>query len=133
MKEHKLTLSVILLIILLLMSLTGCSKVIVRPVYLPLPVKPVLPEVRFQASQTGVILDSRNARALAEREIMIRAYIEKLESPWYLRTAGSAAIGGIEYIVNKNVRFSLNYQDWYPYAKHIANQSFIFCNLMVKI
>jgi len=80
MKEHKFTLSVILLIMLLFTSLTCCSKTIIKPVYIHLPDQPVLPEVKFQPGPTGIILDSVNARALAEREIMSLSYIEKLEN-----------------------------------------------------
>jgi len=49
--------------------------------------------------------------------------------PYNLSDNGSAIIGGIEYIFNKNFRASLNYQDWYPMAANIDNTAYIFLNL----
>ena len=60
------------------MNLIACSKVIYKPVLITLPDSPTLPAVKFQQSTDGVLLDFQNARALAEREVLIRAYIEKL-------------------------------------------------------
>ncbi len=59
--------------------------------------------------------------------------IDELETPWNLRYDGSSLIAGVEYVVNKNIRFSLNYQDWYPYAKNLEDRAFIYCNLEVKL
>ncbi len=54
---------------------------------------------------------------------------ENYTIPWNLANDGSALMGGIEYKFNDNVRISLNYQDWYPFAANLPNKSFIYLNL----
>jgi len=49
--------------------------------------------------------------------------------PWNLSQDGSAVIAGLEYIPIKNLRFSLNYQDWFPYAANVSNNAFLFLNV----
>ena len=60
------------------MSLINCSKVIYKPVIIHLPDKPNLPDVKFQSLPDGVKLDFQQAKNLAEREIMIQSYIQRL-------------------------------------------------------
>lgn len=50
-------------------------------------------------------------------------------TPYNLANNGTAIIGGIEYILNNNVRASLNYQDWYPMAANMQNTAYIYLNL----
>lgn len=54
---------------------------------------------------------------------------ENYTIPWNLPNDGSALMGGIEYKFNNNVRLSLNYQDWYPFAANLPNKSFIYFNV----
>lgn len=49
--------------------------------------------------------------------------------PYNLSDNGTAIIGGIEYIVNKNLRASINYQDWYPMAANQDNTAYIYFNI----
>lgn len=49
--------------------------------------------------------------------------------PWNIANDGSAIIGGIQFSPISNVRMALNYQDWVPYAKNLANQSFLYFNI----
>lgn len=55
------------------------------------------------------------------------------ENPWNLDEDGSSIIGGIQYSPISKVKFALNYQDWYPYAKNLENQSSVYLNLEFKI
>lgn len=50
-------------------------------------------------------------------------------TPYNLANNGTAIIGGVEYILNSNVRASLNYQDWYPMAANMKNTAYIYINL----
>lgn len=54
------------------------------------------------------------------------------EFPWDLRNDGSAMIGGVEYVIHKHIRASLNYQDWVPYAKNLPDRRYLYCNVEVK-
>lgn len=56
-----------------------------------------------------------------------------LGRPWNLARDGSALLGGIEYRPIKNVRMSLNYQDWFPYAANVENRRSIYLNLEFKL
>ncbi|MBU2651665.1 MAG: porin [Bacteroidetes bacterium] len=49
--------------------------------------------------------------------------------PWNLARDGSTLIGGVQYSPLPKVRFALNYQDWYPYAKNAENEAYIYLNL----
>ncbi|MBN2776959.1 MAG: hypothetical protein JXR36_04930 [Bacteroidales bacterium] len=48
--------------------------------------------------------------------------------PFNLAKNGTAIIGGVEYIINDNIRASLNYQDWYPMAANMQNTAYIYLN-----
>ena len=51
---------------------------------------------------------------------------------WNINKDGSAIIGGVQFIPHKNIRIAANYQDWYPYAKNIENESYFYLNLEYK-
>lgn len=53
------------------------------------------------------------------------------ENPWNLSKDGSSIIGGLEFSPVKNVKFALNYQDWFPYAQNEPNIQFLFLNAEV--
>ncbi len=53
--------------------------------------------------------------------------------PWNLNRDGSAIISGIQYRPVAGINISLNYQDWYSYAKNGADKSFLFVNLEFKL
>jgi len=53
--------------------------------------------------------------------------------PWHLNNDGSAIISGVQYTPVNQVRFSLNYQDWYSYAKNGTDESYIYVNLEFKL
>ncbi len=48
---------------------------------------------------------------------------------WNINKDGSAIIAGIQYSPIKNINVAANYQDWYPYAQNIDNQSYFYLNL----
>jgi hypothetical protein len=50
-------------------------------------------------------------------------------SPWNLNDDGSTFLAGIEYLAHEKVKFSLNYQDWFPYANNLNDYEYIFLNL----
>lgn len=52
--------------------------------------------------------------------------------PWSLADDGSALIAGVEVKPIKKIRFSANYQDWYPAAKNIENESSFHFNVEVS-
>ncbi|MEE4197238.1 MAG: hypothetical protein V2I54_06310 [Bacteroidales bacterium] len=51
---------------------------------------------------------------------------------WNITRDGSAIIGGIQYNPIENIKIAANYQDWYPYAKNLANESYFYLNLEYK-
>jgi len=51
---------------------------------------------------------------------------------WNLNKDGSALIGGIQFQAHKNVKIAANYQDWYPYAQNLDNESYFYLNLEYK-
>ncbi len=53
--------------------------------------------------------------------------------PWNLAKDGSALLGGIEYRPIKNVRMSVNYQDWFPSAVNVENRRSLYLNLEFKL
>jgi len=53
--------------------------------------------------------------------------------PWNLASDGSAIIGGLQFAPVKNIKFALNYQDWYPWAANMEGKSYIYLNLEVKM
>ena len=59
--------------------------------------------------------------------------IKDEENPWNLLKDGSAIIAGIQFTPIKQVKISLNYQDWVPYAENMSNESYIFVNFEYKI
>ncbi|MBI9037899.1 MAG: hypothetical protein JEY97_07190 [Bacteroidales bacterium] len=59
--------------------------------------------------------------------------IKNGENPWNLLNDGSAIIAGLQFTPIKNVKISLSYQDWVPYAENMSNESYIFVNFEYKI
>ena len=53
-----------------------CTKIIIKPVQIDLPEKPVLKRIIFKNFQGRVIIE--NPMALAENQIMMNSYIEQL-------------------------------------------------------
>lgn len=54
------------------------------------------------------------------------------ETPWNLAEDGSAIISGLQYSPLKGLKIALDYQDWYPYASNVENETFIFLNFEVR-
>jgi hypothetical protein len=75
----------------------------------------------------------KNMQVFARYDIVRSNIMAGQDQPWNLSEDGSAVIGGIEYSLIKNVKVALDYQDWYPYAANMPNQSYIFVNVEVKI
>jgi hypothetical protein len=55
--------------------------------------------------------------------------MDELDVPWNLIDDGSAITAGIQYAPHKDIRFSVNYQDWVPYAANLSSERFIYLNL----
>ena len=53
--------------------------------------------------------------------------------PWDLPADGSAIIAGVQYSPISRVKIALDYQDWYPLAENLANESFIYLNLYFSV
>lgn len=51
---------------------------------------------------------------------------------WNINKDGSALITGIQFSPIKNINIAANYQDWYPYAQNIDNESYFYLNLEYK-
>jgi len=54
-------------------------------------------------------------------------------NPWHLSEDGTALISGIQYSPLKNIKFALNYHDWYPWASNIEGGGFIYFDLELKM
>lgn len=54
------------------------------------------------------------------------------ETYWNITKDGSAIITGIQFAPHKNIKIAANYQDWYPYAENLENESFFYLNLEYK-
>ena len=94
----------------------------------------------FEARHDQQVLSAYLSYELTEKfEIfgrydMIRSNIpDNQDYPWNLSEDGSALISGIQYSPLTNVRLSINYQDWVPYAKNLSNEAFIYLNLEYNI
>lgn len=76
-----------------------------------------------------------------QKNIELFARFDKVDSdklsgestPWRLEKDGSAIISGIQYKPISKIKFSLNYQDWYPSAKNSDNEAFIYFNIEFSI
>lgn len=55
--------------------------------------------------------------------------LQDMNIPWNLSKDGSALIAGFEYKHSENVKFSINYQDWYPLAANLQNKTYLFFNI----
>ena len=53
--------------------------------------------------------------------------------PWNILNDGSSVISGVEYGVHDNINLSLNYRDWYSYAKNGPDQAYVYVNLEFKL
>lgn len=51
---------------------------------------------------------------------------------WNITRDGSAVIAGLQYTPTRNIKIAANYQDWYPYAKNLDNESYFYINLEFK-
>ncbi len=58
--------------------------------------------------------------------------IDGEEYDWNINKDGSAIIAGIQFKPHKNINIAANYQDWYPYAKNMDNESYFYLNLEYK-
>jgi len=54
-------------------------------------------------------------------------------NPWHLSDDGTALVAGIQYSPLKNIKFALNYHDWYPWASNIEGGGFIYFDLELKM
>jgi opacity protein-like surface antigen len=54
-------------------------------------------------------------------------------NPWNLDKDGSSIIAGIQYSPISKIKVALNYEDWFPYANNLENQSFIYLNLEFRV
>jgi len=52
-------------------------------------------------------------------------------NPWNLAEDGTSIVGGIQYQPANFLKFALNYQDWFNYAKNGPNKSYIYLNMEV--
>jgi hypothetical protein len=59
--------------------------------------------------------------------------IDNESVPWGLPTDGSAIIAGVQYSPISRVKLALDYQDWYPLAENLPNESYIFLNLYFSV
>lgn len=51
---------------------------------------------------------------------------------WNINKDGSAIIAGIQFSPLQNIKIAANYQDWYPYAQNLDNESYFYLNLEYK-
>ena len=54
-------------------------------------------------------------------------------NPWHLSDDGTAVVAGLQYSPLKNIKFALNYHDWYPFASNIEGGGFIYLDLELKM
>ncbi len=53
--------------------------------------------------------------------------------PWNLNYDGSAVIAGLQFSPTEGVRLSLDYQDWYSYAKNGPDNVYLYFNVEFKL
>jgi hypothetical protein len=58
---------------------------------------------------------------------------DNTELPWNIYEDGSAVITGVQYLAHNNVKLSLNYRDWYSYAKNGTDRSYLYLNLEFRL
>ncbi len=70
-----------------------------------------------------------NLEIFGRYDILRSNILSEDNRPWNLNNDGSAIISGIQFKPVSNVNLSLNYQDWYPFAKDEANLAYIYFNV----
>jgi hypothetical protein len=99
-------------------------------------------EYNFQANSDYNINDNRFGYSIYSSydittKYQLFARYDKLNSnvkenddiPWNIHKDGSAITAGVQVTLIDGLRFSVNYQDWYPYAANGQNLKFLFFNL----
>ncbi|MBN2263241.1 MAG: outer membrane beta-barrel protein [Prolixibacteraceae bacterium] len=74
-----------------------------------------------------------NWKVYGRYDILESNILTDASTPWNLSADGSAAIAGVERKVNSNLKFSLNYRDWYPIAANMTNKAYIYLNMEFKL
>jgi hypothetical protein len=72
-------------------------------------------------------------KAFARYDLLKSNLSEGESTPWNLAKDGTALIAGIEKQVNKQLKLSLNYQDWYPTAANLENSAYVYLNVEFKL
>lgn len=87
---------------------------------------------RYGISAYGTIHVFKKFEVFGRYDIVRSNIIEGDDVPWSLPADGSSILAGVQYAPIKRVKLSLNYQDWYSYAKDQGDLAFIFLNLEFK-
>lgn len=72
-------------------------------------------------------------KVFARYDLLQSNILEGGNTPWNLSADGSSAIAGLERKVNNNLKFSLNYRDWYPQAANMENRAYLYLNMEFKL
>ncbi len=88
---------------------------------------------RYGYSFYGTFYLPRNLELFARYDYIISNILKDDEAPWSLTDDGSSVIAGIQYSPLKYVRIALNYRDWFPYAKNMTNETYVYLNLEAKL
>ena len=76
---------------------------------------------------------AKKYQLFARYDVFHSNIVEDKINPWNLANDGTAFVGGIQLVPIKNIKMSVNYQDWYPRATNMDYSGYIYLNLEVKI
>jgi hypothetical protein len=76
---------------------------------------------------------AKNYQLFARYDIFHSIIVGDEINPWNLAKDGTALVGGIQFTPVKNIKMSVNYQDWFPRATNMNYSGYVYLNLEVKI
>lgn len=87
----------------------------------------------FGYSVFGMYSFAKQWEVFLRYDTLRSSLLAEMNMPWALSDDGSALVGGIQYTVTDFLKVSVNYQDWYGYAKNGVEKSYLFVNMEIAL
>jgi hypothetical protein len=87
---------------------------------------------RYGYSVYGSYYFLDNFEVFARYDWIVSNIPENEDFPWNLEDDGSSILAGLQYQPIQQIKISLNYRDWYPYAANLENETYLYLNLEYK-
>lgn len=86
---------------------------------------------RYGYSFVGSYNFTEKWQLFARYDAVNSSIVDGSDRPWDLADDGSAAYAGVQFKPLKAISFSLNYQDWVPYARNQDKERYLYMNISV--